>query len=202
MAEGFRDFVENLAFWEKAQEKEQMQILAGLDQVPQVAAKCFEAQYFELARRYEDFAVWANLQEHKKTKALIGSLSEYVQKQAALSKESKSAIDIGFAKMHDAVISIPETLKISQATEIADGLKRHYDKKVAEPIAEESESQGRQTASSLPSDKRSIHSAIFTSPALDKPSEELRGRSHLERIGASRRLRGLLAQLSQFTVQH
>lgn len=141
MADGFRDFIKNLAIWEEAQEKEKMQILAGLDKVPQVAAKCYEAQYFELARQYEDFAVWAYLQEHKKTKALIGSLSEYVQMQAALVKDSRISIDVGFARMHDAVLSIPETLKISQAKDIADGLKRHYDKKIAEPIAEKGESQ-------------------------------------------------------------
>ncbi len=113
-----------------------------LEKVPQEAAKHFEAQYFELARRYEDFAVWAYLHELKETKALIGSLSEYVQKQAALAKDSKTAIDIGLVKMHEAVISIPETLKISRAVEIADGLKRHYDKKIDEPIAEEEKSQG------------------------------------------------------------
>ena len=55
---------------------------------------------------------------------------------------SKTTIDIGFERMHEAVLSIPETLKIRQATEIADGLKRHYDKEVAEPIAEEGEPQG------------------------------------------------------------
>lgn len=142
MSEGFRDFIKNLAFWEEAQEKEQIQILAGIDNVPLVASKCFEAQYFELARHFEDFAVWAYLQEHKNTKALIGSLSDYVQKQAALAKDSKAQIDIGFARMHEAVLSIPETLKITRAIEIANGLKRHYDKKVSEPIAKEGESKG------------------------------------------------------------
>ena len=70
MAKDLRESVQNSAFWKEAKEKEQAQILAGIEKVPQVAAECFEAQYFELARRYEDFAVWANLQEHKKTKGL------------------------------------------------------------------------------------------------------------------------------------
>ncbi len=141
MADGFRSFIKNLAFWEEAQEKEQIQILAGIDNVPLVASKCFEAQYFELARHYEDFAVWAYLQEHKNTKALIGSLSDYVQKQAALAKDSKAQIDIGFVRMHEAVLSIPETLKITRAIEIANVLRLHYDKKISEPIAKEEESK-------------------------------------------------------------
>ena len=90
-----------------------------------------------ISRRYEDFAVWANLQEHKKTKALIGSLSKYVQGHAALVKSAKTAIDIGFAKVHEAVVSIPETLKISQSSEIVESLKRHYSARIIDPIAEE-----------------------------------------------------------------
>ncbi|NYT09872.1 MAG: ATP-binding protein [Methanosarcinales archaeon] len=137
MAQGFGEFVNNLAFWEEARDEEKSQILAGIEKVPQVAAECFEAQYFELARRYEEFAVWANLREHEETKVLIGSLSEYVQQQAALAESAKTAIDIGFARMQDAVLSIPETLKITQAAEIFDGLKRHSDNLILEPIAEE-----------------------------------------------------------------
>jgi hypothetical protein len=111
--------------------------LSAVEKVPQAAAECFEAQYFALASRYEDFAVWANLQGHKKTKALISSLSDYVQQHAALAKSAKTAIDIGFVRMHKAVLSIPKTLKISQATEIVDSLRRHYNARVVEPIAEE-----------------------------------------------------------------
>jgi hypothetical protein len=140
MRDGFLDFVQNLAFWEKAQEWEQIEILSELDNIPQVAAKCFEAQYFVLVRHYEDFAVWAYLQEHKNTRELIGSLSDYVKKQAALAENSKAQIDIGFAGMHDAVLSIPETLKITRAIEIAEDLKCYYDSKIAEPIAKEGES--------------------------------------------------------------
>lgn len=143
MGKGFVDFVKQLAFWEEAKEKEQTQIVAGLEKLPQMAAECFEGQYFELARRYEDFAVWANLQEHKKTKALIGSLSEYVQRHASLVASAKSAIDTGFAKMHEAVLSIPENLKMTQAADIAASLEVHYKHRVVEPIAEEKdESRG------------------------------------------------------------
>jgi hypothetical protein len=135
MGQGFGELVQKLAFWEDAEENERAQVLKAVQKIPQLAAECFQAQYFELARRYEDFAVWANLQEHKKTKALIGTLSTYVRRHAALVKSAKTAIDIGFAKMRVAVSSIPETLKISQATDIVESLRRHYDARAAEPIA-------------------------------------------------------------------
>lgn len=137
MALGFRGFVQNLAFWEKSSDIEKAQLIEKIEKIPQEASECFEAQYFELAKRYEDFAIWANLQEHKKIKALIGSLSDYVQQHAKLAESSKDTIDIGLANMHSAVLSIPETLKISQATEIVESLKRHYDNQIMNPIAEE-----------------------------------------------------------------
>jgi hypothetical protein len=137
MAEGFIEFVRNLAFWEEAKEKEQIQVMEALKKIPTAAAECFEAQYFELSRCYEDFAVWANLQEHKKTKHLIGSLSEYVQQHATLARANKGAIDIGFAKLHRTVQSIPETLKLAQATEIVEGLTKHYQARLNESIIED-----------------------------------------------------------------
>jgi hypothetical protein len=137
MGEGFQQFIQKLAFWDEAKEKEQAQIRLALSLVPEEAAKCFEAQYSELARRYEDFAVWANLQEHKSTATLIGHLSEYVRLHAALSMAGRTTLDIGFAKLHDTVLSIPDTLKISQAADLVDSLMLHYKARVEEPIIED-----------------------------------------------------------------
>ena len=55
--------------------------------------------------------MWANLQEHKKTKQLIGDLSDYVKQHAYLSKAGDKVVDIGFAKLHAAVLDIPKALK-------------------------------------------------------------------------------------------
>ena len=137
MAIGFIEFVQNLAFWESADEKKKAILLRGLDKVEDVAAKYFEAQYFELARKFEEFAVWANLQAHKGTSALISDLSEYVQLYAKLSSASQDIIDVGFTDLRQAVLKIPESLKTEQATEIADSLNRHYQARINEPIIED-----------------------------------------------------------------
>ena len=137
MSQGFGEFIKKLTFWEKASDKEQDQVIQSLRKIPEVAAQCFHAQYFELSRCYEDFAVWANLQEHEDTKKLIGSLSIYVQQHSALIENAKNEIDVGLLKMHEAVLSIPETLKLSQAKEIFDSLKRHSGQRIIEAIAKQ-----------------------------------------------------------------
>jgi ATPase family associated with various cellular activities (AAA) len=139
MGQGFHGFIQNLAVWEQAKEDERTQILSAIDKIPEEAAKRFEAQYFELARKYPDFAVWANLQEHKKTKELIGELSQFVKLYAKLSKAGETSIDIGFTKLHAAVVDLPETLKISQATDLVESLKKHYHARIDDPIIEDKE---------------------------------------------------------------
>jgi len=139
MARGFTEFVQRLAFWEQEDDREKSNIISAIQKVPEEAPRFFEAQYFELARTFEDFAVWANLQEHTKTKQLIRELSEYVRQYAKLSQAADKAIDIGFAKLHTAVVDIPEILKISQAKELVDSLTREYRARVSDPIIEDKE---------------------------------------------------------------
>jgi hypothetical protein len=139
MSQGFLEFVQKLAVWEKADEKKRATFLAGLEKTEEEAAKRFEAQYFELARKFEDFAVWANLQAHKRTKALIGELSEYVKQHAKLSACSQKSIDVGFANLRDVVLSIPQTLRTEQAKEIAESFNKHYQARIKEPIIDDRE---------------------------------------------------------------
>lgn len=142
MGQGFVGFVQKLRIWEDANEEKRTRLLSGLEKIEEEAAKRFEAQYFELARKFEDFAVWANLQAHKGTKALIGELSDYVKSHAKLSRESSKAIDVGFEKLHDAVLSIPETLRIEQATEIAESLNKFYQARINDSIINDEETGG------------------------------------------------------------
>jgi len=137
MSQGFLEFVQKLPFWENADEKKRAALIAGLDKLEEEAAKRFEAQYFELARKFEDFAVWANLQAHKGTKALIGELSDYVKQHAKLSAGNETSIDVGFTKLRQAVLSIPETLRTEQATEITESFNKHYQARINEPIIED-----------------------------------------------------------------
>ena len=139
MYQGFLEFIQKLSFWDGIDEKRKALLLSGSEMIENEAAKLFEAQYFELSRKFEDFAIWANLQKHKKTQALIGQLSDYVKLYAQLSAANAKTIDVGFSKLHQAVLSIPEVLSTSQAAELADSLNKHYQARINEPIIEDKE---------------------------------------------------------------
>ena len=138
MGQGFLDFLQKLSFWNEITNKERTKIISPLKDVPKDAAVYFEAQYFELARQYEEFAIWANLQEHKRTKELIGNLSLQVQQHTDLAVLS-SGIDIGFSKLHETVLGIPELLKIQQAVELVESLSNHYQARINDPIIDDKE---------------------------------------------------------------
>src|ERR1043166_7901719 len=139
LARGFGEFVQRLVIWERVGEKEQSIMSSWIQNLPEEATRSFEAQYFELSRRFADFAVWANLQEHKEAKRLIGDLSEFVKIHAKLAKANEKAIDIGFSKLHAAVLDIPETLKVTQSSELVESLTKHYQARVNDPIIDDKE---------------------------------------------------------------
>jgi hypothetical protein len=139
MAQGFGEFVQRLAFWEEEGEKDQAQIISAIQKVREQVPRFFEAQYFSLAKMFEDFAIWANLHEHAKTKQLLRNLSTYVQEHIKLSQAAEKSIDIGFSKLHSLVLDMPETLKLSQAKEVVDGLAKYYKARVGDPIIEDKE---------------------------------------------------------------
>ena len=118
MCEGFMQFIQKLAFWDDVKEAERTQIGSLIAKVPEEAARHFEAQYFQLACSYHEFAIWANIHEHKASREVMAELSDFVRKHAALSQNGKKALDIGFARLHETVLSIPEKLKISQSAQL------------------------------------------------------------------------------------
>lgn len=70
MAQGFHEFIQKLAFWKEADEKEQAQTLAAIQKVPEEAAKRFEAQYFPACpqiRRFRCLGKSSGTQENQGT---------------------------------------------------------------------------------------------------------------------------------------
>lgn len=139
MGQGFNSFIQRLAFWDQENDKEKAQIIDVIQKVPDQVPRFFEAQYFELCRHFDDFAIWANLHEHSSTKQLIRDLSIRVKQHVKLSQGSQKTLDIGFSKLHSYILDLPETLKISQAKELVEGLTKYYKARVNDLIIEDKE---------------------------------------------------------------
>jgi hypothetical protein len=137
MTAGFKEFVQCLAPWEQLNEKEKLAASQAIDKLPEVAKEFFEAQYFELCRKYEEFAIWANIQEHKRSAALIENMSGHFKDYVSSYKEASKSIDIGLGNLHNLIRSMPQEYALSKSDEITEGLRKHYSARINDPIIDD-----------------------------------------------------------------
>ncbi|MFW2500188.1 NACHT domain-containing protein [Clostridium diolis] len=104
--------------------------------LPNIALKFFDAQYYELAVKYNEFWIWSQITERVEENK---QSSEYITEYLSLMEESKNRIDIGFINLQKTVALIPESFRENEAKKIVTGLKEYYDFKIQEAVIEDKE---------------------------------------------------------------
>jgi energy-coupling factor transporter ATP-binding protein EcfA2 len=137
MAKGFQNFVDKQAVMEEVDEETTVQIRKTINELPETALKYFEAQYLELARIYPDFCIWSRLHEHKTIQGKLKIVTDYQKYHASLLAESEKKIDVGFDRLHETVSAIPNQYKAVEAANVVEGLRRHYEARINDPIIED-----------------------------------------------------------------
>ena len=97
----------------------------------------FRKYYRDLAIRFEDFYVWANLHEHETTKRQLSELSHFVQHSVALVESSQGGIDIGLSALEDAVRALPVRLDQRDAIHVVSLLDKTYANGIDQPIIDD-----------------------------------------------------------------
>src|ERR1051325_7829850 len=138
LTQGFFTFLEGLAFWESSEELTQRRVMEIAKKLPQISFDYFEAQYFQLAAKYEEFYIWANLHEHKRTRAQLRKMSASLQSRIALSRAEKSTIDIGFKTLAETIKSLAIYVETGKANKVLEELGRYYKELINQPIVEDS----------------------------------------------------------------
>ena len=130
-------FIKKLAVWEKADESVTDCIKDTIAKLPKQSLECFEGQYLELARKYPDFYIWSQFNERKAIQKQIMKIDNYLDRYNSQLSNNGKKIDIGFEKLHETVLSIPDQFKKIEAREVVDGLQRYYEARINEPIIED-----------------------------------------------------------------
>lgn len=139
LSDGFGRFIQMLSVWDDMEETLKNELRKTIEGIPEAAGKVFVAQYVELSRAFPDFAIWANLHQHEATSAKLSILATYVREYAALSEHSRKGVDLGLAKLHEAITELPVQASKADATGILEGLARHYAARLNDPIIEDKE---------------------------------------------------------------
>lgn len=120
----------------KEEEKTELEkVKQKLAKLPEKAIKTYDAQYWELANEFSDFALFAQLE------ILKGIDSSNVQNKKSIEKLRLTAdrIDIGFKEFKESVNSIITDFKMHEDQDIVDELKIVYEASIKKPIIEHKE---------------------------------------------------------------
>jgi hypothetical protein len=141
LSQGFWNFLQMLAVWDKLSEKERKKLRETLEGLPTQASEHFEAQFLVLAKEYGDFAVWVNLHEHAATQEKMGRLGRDVKDYMALASECHHSVDRGLTRLHDVIAELPARLAKADADGIVESLAKHYGARLDDPIIEDNDGQ-------------------------------------------------------------
>jgi hypothetical protein len=112
----------------------------ALEEVPKKALEYFKAQYYGLAMKYPEFAIWLNLQESERDRIqLRGEIIEYSRKLIELAESGQKTIDIGFKQMEKVINSIPLQIEQRQIDAVLQRLETWYTNTVNQPIIDDPE---------------------------------------------------------------
>ncbi|MGL1958761.1 MAG: hypothetical protein OCD00_15775 [Colwellia sp.] len=132
MANSFNEVVEKHLIFESKDEEKATLFLKSIEALPEQAIRCFEAQYFELARKYEEFRIWIQINDRKE-------MSGYLIKYLELADKTSSQIDIGFNHLHETILSMPDRFHEIEAKKVVEGLKRCYSARINEAVIDDKE---------------------------------------------------------------
>lgn len=132
------DMINNSHIFNEDNEKEKNeydQIINELNLLPDKALAVYEAQYIKLADEFNDFALFAQLQNFDGIHHALEVNKDALNSLAKLTKQ----IDVGLSNLSSIVNSISTNYCAIQAQDIVDDLKNKYYSFIEEPIIDDKE---------------------------------------------------------------
>ena len=119
----------------RKEKQEYEKIVDILKTLPSRALIAYEAQYLKLSDQFNDFALFAQLQNFNDLKHAISRNKQAIDSLANMTKN----IDVGLSNLNVVVNSISTNYAKIQAQDIVDDLKRKYIATIQEPIIDDKE---------------------------------------------------------------
>ena len=119
----------------KKDNQEFKELKETLEKLPQKATEVYEAQYIHLANQFNDFALFAQLQNFEGIHQAIKNN----KKALGLIIDSTKRIDVGFSNLSNIINSIATNYNAIQVQDIVDDLRKRYIVLIQESIIDEKE---------------------------------------------------------------
>lgn len=136
MAKNFGEYVNKMSLFEELEEKESDNFVKLIKKLPKDAIKRFEGQYYELARKYEDFRIWIEIKEKRADQK---TRSNHMKEYMSLARHSDEKMDIGFSKLQQTVLAMPDIFQEVKAKHVVEALRNRYEHIIEQPLIEKEE---------------------------------------------------------------
>ncbi|NUT92162.1 MAG: hypothetical protein HOY78_09030, partial [Saccharothrix sp.] len=103
MTAAFEVLIRQLAVWDESDETQRDHVLAAIRELPGVAKKLYRTQYQALCVEFNEFYVWANLNEHAITRRNLHQVATDVKAVLELLSDRPAGVDIGLAGLGAAI---------------------------------------------------------------------------------------------------
>lgn len=163
--DGFNSFLKGLVIWEEAKPDVRKDISEQIANIPSKALIQFHTYYFELARTYNDFYIWASIHAREETQQFIRqldlnqeerdkSLQVDIRRVMDFIETLEQQIDVGFDNLNSLIQQLPEAIANLDANEALKVLKNRYARQINERIIKD-ESVSEENAPNLTYPRRS-----------------------------------------------
>ena len=137
LTQGVVKFLESTSAWRHADDGARDKAATTLQGLPAAAHKRFGELYFDLAVKFHEFYIWANLHEHKEIAQEFSRVSDHIRAYIELTESAKTSIDVGFAKLADTVADQAQLLGSRSVKHVVDGLDKVYQSGIDQPIIDD-----------------------------------------------------------------
>jgi hypothetical protein len=134
LTKGLLRLLQSGSQWAVLTDKRRKELTESLEQLPRLSADRFRSQYFDLAARFNEFAVWSNLREHATTHQQIESLSKTAQTFISTLRDANIKIDLGLKQLREDIQAIPQLIHDYDSQVVWKDLDRQYSSAVSQPI--------------------------------------------------------------------
>lgn len=131
MAEGLREFVKKLSFWETDSEEVVAEFNKITKKMPEMAVERFSSQYLYLASHFNEFYVFSHFSNEKRKSQKIEKLYENA---VSIGCELDKKLDIGLERLSDVIFEIPFRNQEVKVKKIVACLIEKYKRDVKKPI--------------------------------------------------------------------
>lgn len=136
LANGLSRFISGLSAWETAEGQVKDRINAYIRDIPAIAQRKYREQYLNLCTDFNEFMVWATLNEHELTRESVrtGNVEIIAAIETLLATKDSDSVDLGMGETAQALLELKELMPPRPEMAALNDLGVVYESRISQPV--------------------------------------------------------------------